>query len=219
MSVRSLFPIIAVAFVVLSTMVADADAAKAESNTRRLKSTKFPKSMKATKATRRPKSPKSSKGTSAPTAVPTAVPTAPPTCAATAYSCRRMLDTGDRRLSLKYMTDRFNEEGSVRSFVDSLGYEVDLHSGKGEKEDVLSKEDCENLMSLLVTGPHIEEDRAFHDFQKYIDEAELVSIIGKVGSDTTLHVVVHVRMGMSRAPSSLPDLISQPSHRYCSLSF
>ena len=207
MSVRSLFPIIAVAFVVLSTMVADADAAKAESNTRRLKSTKFPKSMKATKATKRPKSSKSPKST---------YPPAPD--GAWAWSFSRT-GTGDRRLSLKYMTDRFNEEGSVRSFVDSLGYEVDLHSGKGEKEDVLSKEDCENLMSLLVTGPHIEEDRAFHDFQKYIDEAELVSIIGKVGSDTTLHVVVHVRMGMSRAPSSLPDLISQPSHRYCSLSF
>ena len=48
-----------------------------------------------------------------------------------------MLDMGDRRLTLQYMTDRFNEEGSVRSFVDSLGYEVDLNSGMGEKENAL----------------------------------------------------------------------------------
>lgn len=121
----------------------------------------MPKSTKSTKGT------KSAKGAS------------PPACPPDSYCGTRMLDTGDRRLSLKYMTDRFNEEGSVRSFVDSLGYEVDLHSGRGEKENVLSKEDCESLMSLIVTGP-IEEDHAFDDSQKYIDETELVSIIGKV---------------------------------------
>lgn len=159
MFVRSSFFIIAIAFF-LSAMVADADAAKAGKNTRRLKGA-GPKMSKSTKSN------KSAKGTS------------PPSCAADSYCGRRMLDTGDRRLSLKYMTDRFNEEGSVGPFVDSLGYEVDLHSGRGEKENVLSKEDCESLISLIATGP-IEEDHAFDDSQKYIDETELVSIIGKV---------------------------------------
>ena len=175
MSVRSLFSIVAVAFV-LSTMVAGADAAKTGKNARQLQ-------PKAPKATKTPKAPKAPKG---------------------GYKSRRMLDTGDRRLSLKYMTDRFNEEGSVRSFVDSLGFEVDLYSGRGEKEGVLSKEDCESLMSLLDIGPHVEEGDAFDDFQKHIDETELVSVIGKVRNEAT---VVHVRNGHVSSALSTSNLI------------
>ena len=158
MSVRSLFSIVAVAFV-LSTMVAGADATEAGKNARKLKGTKTPKATKA---------PKSSKSTYK-------------QVTGWMQPGRMLLDSEDRELALKYMTDRFSEEGSVRSFVDSLGFEVDLHSGRGEKEGILSKEDCESLMSLLVTSP-IEEDHVSEDHQQSIDETELVSIIGKVSN-------------------------------------
>ena len=87
----------------------------------------------------------------------------------------------NRRLTLQHMTERFKEDGSVRSFVGSLGYEVDLNSGTGEKENVLAKEDCEVLMSLIDRGlfPSVEVPE-YQGIQKYIDEADLVSVIGKV---------------------------------------
>ena len=102
------------------------------------------------------------------------------------YGRKRMLQSemGDRRLSLQYMTDRFNEEGSVRSFVDSLGYEANLQSGRGEKDNVLSKKDCEGLMSLIDTDSD-EDEYPFEDYQKYIDENELVSIVGQVRTLST----------------------------------
>ncbi len=83
----------------------------------------------------------------------------------------------------RVMTERFNEEGSVRSFVDSLGYEVDLQTGRGERENVLSKKDCEGLMSLVDAGTDDVEYR-FKDYQQYINETELVSIIGKVSFES-----------------------------------
>ena len=96
---------------------------------------------------------------------------------------RRLRKKGDRRLSLQYMTERFDEEGSVSSFVDSLGYEVDLEFGTGEKDNALSKKDCKNLMSLIHNST--EEKDSFEDTQKYIDDTELVSIIGKVRIECT----------------------------------
>jgi len=95
-----------------------------------------------------------------------------------------MLDMGDRELTLQYMTDRFKEEGSVRSFVDSLGYDVDLNSVTGEKESVLAKEDCEGLMSLIDHDLFSKvEVQNGQDMNKFIDESELVSVIGKVKMD------------------------------------
>ena len=133
------------------------------------KGAKSPKAPKSPKSPKAPKSPsmKSSKATTKPT----------DGC----YPTGRMLDMGDRRLTLQYMTDRFNEDGSVRSFVDSLGYEVDLKSGMGEKENVLAKKDCEGLMSLIDHDSYSNvEEPGFQDIQKYIDESDLVAVIGKV---------------------------------------
>ena len=86
-----------------------------------------------------------------------------------------------RALALQHMTDRFKEKGSVRSFVDSLGYEVDLKTGTGEKENVLSKKDCEGLMSLIDHGSYSNIDVPnMYDIQMTIDESDVVSVIGKV---------------------------------------
>ena len=48
-------------------------------------------------------------------------------------------------------------------------------------ENVLAKEDCEGLMSLIDHGlfPNVEVPE-YQDIQKYIDESDLVSVIGKV---------------------------------------
>ena len=101
-----------------------------------------------------------------------------------AWDRRVLEDMGDRRLTLQYMTDRFKEEGSVRSFVESFGYEVDLNSGTGEKENVLSKEDCQGLMSLIDHDSFSKvEVQNGRDMTMFIDESELVSIIGKVRMD------------------------------------
>ena len=81
------------------------------------------------------------------------------------------------------MTDRFKEEGSVRSFVDSFGYEVDLKSGAAEKENVLTKEECEGLMSLIDHGLYWYSDvngSGFLDIRQFVDESDVVSVIGKV---------------------------------------
>ena len=51
----------------------------------------------------------------------------------------------------------------------------------GEKENVLAKEDCEGLMSLIDHDSYSNaEEPEFQDIQKYIDESDLVSVIGKV---------------------------------------
>jgi hypothetical protein len=128
---------------------------------------------------------KSSKGaTAAPTALPSAASCELPECVPCGFDIsdcanRRRLDMGDRRLHLQYMTDRFNEDGSISSFVDSLGYEVDLNPVTGEKENVLAKKDCEGLMSLIDHGSHSNVDEP-SNIDKYIDESDLVSVIGKV---------------------------------------
>ena len=112
----------------------------------------------------------------APSAMPSFAPSSLPLCAPTVgfgWQGKRLLGPDDRRL--QHMTDRFKEEGSVRSFVDSLGYEVDLNAGMGEKENVLSKEDCEGLMALID-----HDESGAQDVQKFIDESDLVSVIGKV---------------------------------------
>jgi hypothetical protein len=129
------------------------------------------KATKSAKGAKGTKSPKGSKGT-----------TAAPTTAPTGWGYRRrMLDMGDRRLTLQYMTDRFKEEGSVRPFVDSLGYKVDLNSGTREKENALAKEDCERLMSFIDHDSYSNVDEPdAQDIEKYIDESDLVSVIGKV---------------------------------------
>ena len=136
------------------------------------------KGSKGAKSPKSPKAPKASKGSKG-----EGLPAEP--CGRGMAMCpctvRRMQDLGDRELTLQYMTDRFKEEGSVRSFVDSLGYEVDLNSGTGEKDNALSKEDCESLMSLIDHDSYSNvEEPEFQDIQKYVDESDLVSVIGKV---------------------------------------
>ena len=85
-----------------------------------------------------------------------------------------MVDMGPGQNTLQYMTDRFKEGGSIGSFVKSLGYEVDLNAGTGEKENVLSKEDCEGLMSLIDhdSFSNVEVQNGL-DIQKNIDEENL----------------------------------------------
>ena len=138
MSVRSLFSIVAVAFV-LSTMVAGADATEAGKNARKLKGTKTPKATKA---------PKSSKSTYK-------------QVTGWMQPGRMLLDSEDRELALKYMTDRFSEEGSVRSFVDSLGFEVDLHSERVD-EGRLRKPHVSSCHQPDRRGPRIRGSSAEH---------------------------------------------------------
>ena len=180
MSVHSLFSIVAVAFV-LSAMVAGADATKAGKNARKLK---------GTKGTREPKSSKSSKGGEVTCDTTNNPCGAYGNCCAGCYisisvctNSRRL--GGDLGQNLQHMTDRFSEDGSVRSFVDSLGYKVDLHPVPGEKENVLAKEDCEGLMSLIDHGSYSNvNEPAEQNVDKYIDESDLVSVIGKVRIDS-----------------------------------
>ena len=179
MLLRFSFAFISISLIASTATVAD--AAKTVRGTRRgLKSTKAPKSPKSGKIG---KSGKSGKSSSSPSSSPSESPSGSPSGSPSfgGYYQTRMLESemGERKLSLQYMTDRFNEEGSVRSFVDSLGYEANLQSGRGEKENVLSKKDCEGLMSLINIDSD-EDKYPFEDYQKYIDENDLVSIIGKV---------------------------------------
>ena len=152
---RSSFLIAAIAVLALIA-AAEVDADKSARNARQLKGGKGPKS------------PKSGKG-SAPT---------PPHGVG-----RRLFNSVEqnRDLTLQHLVGRFNEEGSVRSYVDSLGYEVDLKTGTGEKENVLSKKDCEGLMSLIDHGSYSNIDVPnMYDIQMTIDESDVVSVIGKV---------------------------------------
>ena len=146
---------------ILALIVAEVDADKAPRSARRLT-----KSVKSTKAPKAPKQGKSEGG-----------------MGGNHVKMRRLTYSGEqnRSLALHHMTDRFKEEGSVRSFVDSLGYEVDLKSGTGEKENVLSKEDCDGLMSLIDHASYSNVDVPnVRTISKYIDESDLVSVIGKV---------------------------------------
>ena len=148
---------------ILALIAAEVDADKAPRSARRLA-----KSAKGTKApnTKAPKQGKSEGG-----------------MFGNHVKMRRLTYSGEqnRSLALQHMTDRFKEEGSLRSFVDSLGYEVDLKSGTGEKENVLSKEDCDGLMSLVDHGSYSNVDVPnVRTISKYIDESDLVSVIGKV---------------------------------------
>ena len=115
-------------------------------------------------------------------------------------------DEDKRRLTLGQMTDRFNEDGSVHSFVDSLGYEVDLNSGVGEKENALEKEDCEGIMSLvgLRSDSDIKEPVNYEDIHVPIDKSDLVSVIGKVRLTTMVHVCSCHLPFLGR--SKIPDL-------------
>ena len=57
------------------------------------------------------------------------------------------------------------------------------NSGTGEKENALSKVDCEGLMSLVDHDSYSNIDEPVaqdQDIVKYIDESDLVSVIGKV---------------------------------------
>ena len=155
---RSSFLIAAVA--VLALIAAEVDADKSARNARQLKGGKGSKSPKS------PKTPKSMKTSKAPKY-------------GAVWRRTVMPDMGDRRLTLQYMADRFKEEGSVRSFVESLGYEVDLNASMGEKENILAKEDCEGLMSLIDLDLDEDSSSAL-DIQKFINESDLASVIGKV---------------------------------------